>query len=55
MNRSGYLDLFGSRQFLALWTGSALLVAATTMTSLTLGTLVYRRNAFVVKSWRSES
>jgi MFS family permease len=41
MNRSGYLELFGSRQFLALWTSSALLVAATTMTSLTLGTLVY--------------
>jgi MFS family permease len=41
MNRSGYLELFGSRQFLALWTGSALLVAAATMISLTLGTLVY--------------
>ncbi|HVQ18944.1 MAG TPA: MFS transporter, partial [Actinomycetes bacterium] len=36
-----YADLVHHREFRALWLGSALGVAATTMSSLTLGTLVY--------------
>jgi predicted MFS family arabinose efflux permease len=41
MTTQGYADLFRQREFRALWTGNALGVAATTMSSLTLGTLVY--------------
>ncbi|HEY3529535.1 MAG TPA: hypothetical protein VGK78_10315 [Nocardioides sp.] len=37
----GYVGLFRHREFRALWTGNALGVAATTMASLSLGTLVY--------------
>jgi predicted MFS family arabinose efflux permease len=37
----GYAALFRHREFRALWTGNALGVAATTMASLSLGTLVY--------------
>jgi hypothetical protein len=37
----GYVALFRHREFRALWTGNALGVAATTMSSLSLGTLVY--------------
>jgi predicted MFS family arabinose efflux permease len=37
----GYRQLFRNREFRALWTGNALGVGATTMSSLTLGTLVY--------------
>jgi predicted MFS family arabinose efflux permease len=37
----GYLGLFRHREFRALWTGSALGVAAATMASLGLGTLIY--------------
>lgn len=36
-----YRDLFRHREFRALWTGSALGVAAGTMASLSLGTLIY--------------
>jgi len=41
MATEGYLDLFRHPEFRALWTGNALVVAATTMSSLNLGTLVY--------------
>ena len=41
MARTNYVGLFRQREFRALWTGNALAVAATTMSSLTLGTLVY--------------
>ena len=41
MATKGYLDLFRQREFRALWTGNALGVAATTMSGLTLGTLIY--------------
>jgi len=41
MSTHGYLGLFRHREFLALWTGSALGVAASTVASLSLGTLVY--------------
>ncbi len=41
MAPTNYIDLFRQREFRALWTGNALAVAATTMSSLTLGTLVY--------------
>jgi hypothetical protein len=41
MATKGYGDLFRQREFRALWAGNALGVAATTMSSLTLGTLVY--------------
>jgi predicted MFS family arabinose efflux permease len=41
MRTQGYLDLFRHRDFRALWVGSALGIAATTMSSLTLGSLVY--------------
>ena len=41
MATTGYTALFRQREFRALWTGNALGVAATTMSSLTLGTLVY--------------
>ena len=41
MASKGYVDLFRQREFRALWAGNALGVAATTMSSLTLGTLVY--------------
>lgn len=41
MTIHGYLGLFRQREFRALWTGSALGVAAATMASLSLGTLVY--------------
>jgi hypothetical protein len=37
----GYVALFRHREFRALWTGNALGVAATTISSLSLGTLVY--------------
>lgn len=37
----GYVALAGHREFRALWTSNALGVAATTMSSLSLGTLVY--------------
>jgi predicted MFS family arabinose efflux permease len=40
-NSQGYLGLFRHREFRALWTGSALEVAATTTAGLGLGTLVY--------------
>jgi predicted MFS family arabinose efflux permease len=36
-----YVDLFHNREFRALWTGSALGVAAGTVSSLSLGTLIY--------------
>ncbi len=38
---SRYVDLFRHREFRALWTGSALGVAAGTVASLSLGTLIY--------------
>jgi MFS family permease len=41
MRTHGYVDLFRNGEFRALWIGSALGVAATTMASLTLGSLVY--------------
>lgn len=41
MATKGYVDLFRQREFRALWAGNALGVAATTMSSLTLGTLVH--------------
>jgi hypothetical protein len=41
MATKGYGELFRQREFRALWAGNALGVAATTMSSLTLGTLVY--------------
>src|SRR5215216_1488868 len=41
MHSTGYLGLFRQREFRALWAGNALGVAATTMSSLSLGTLVY--------------
>jgi predicted MFS family arabinose efflux permease len=41
MSTYGYVELFGHREFRALWTGSALGVAATTMSSLSLATLVF--------------
>ena len=41
MRTHGYLGLFRHSEFRALWIGSALGVAATTMASLTLGSLVY--------------
>jgi MFS family permease len=41
MRTQGYVDLFRHGEFRALWIGSALGVAATTMASLTLGSLVY--------------
>jgi len=41
MRTHGYVDLFRHSEFRALWIGSALGVAATTMASLTLGSLVY--------------
>ena len=41
MATTTYTALFRQREFRALWTGNALGVAATTMSSLTLGTLVY--------------
>jgi MFS family permease len=40
-SRSGYADLFRQREFRALWVGSALSTAATSMASLALGLLVY--------------
>lgn len=40
-NSHGYLDLFRHQEFRTLWVGSALAVAAATMASLGLGTLVY--------------
>ena len=43
MNAHGYFALFRHREFLALWAGSALGVAAFTVASLSLGTLVYAR------------
>jgi hypothetical protein len=41
MASSGYNQLLGHREFRALWASNALGVAATTMSSLSLGTLVY--------------
>ena len=41
MATTTYTALFRQRDFRALWTGNALGIAATTMSSLTLGTLVY--------------
>jgi predicted MFS family arabinose efflux permease len=41
MTTHGYVGLFRHGEFRALWIGSALGVAATTMASLTLGSLVY--------------
>src|SRR3954468_5027550 len=41
MTTEGYVHLFGNREFRALWTGSAVGVAAGTVAGLTLGTLVY--------------
>jgi MFS family permease len=41
MSTHGYVDLFRHGEFRALWIGSALGVAATTMASLTLGSLVF--------------
>jgi hypothetical protein len=41
MSTYGYVELFRHREFRALWTGSALGVAATTMSSLSLATLVF--------------
>lgn len=41
MTMNGYRQLFAVREFSALWTASAMSVAATTMSSLVLGTLAY--------------
>jgi hypothetical protein len=41
MSSDGYLELFRQREFRALWAGSALGVAATTISSLSLATLVF--------------
>jgi hypothetical protein len=41
MRKHGYLVLLRHREFRAVWTSSALGVAATTMSSLSLGTLVW--------------
>jgi hypothetical protein len=41
MSTHGYVDLVRHREFRTLWIGSALGVAATTIASLTLGSLVY--------------
>lgn len=45
MRAHGYIDLFRQGEFRALWIGSALGVAATTMASLTLGSLVYAQTS----------
>ena len=44
MTTDGYLALYRHREFRALWTGSALGVAAGTVASLSLGTLVYAQS-----------